>query len=139
MAANALLISCPIRQFVRNYTHNSKTKGSTRTFYLSNDCSTIGDTYSFGLELYVRYHWQVMDPNKDRNHFAICRFMRCGIDVLHVESLLYYHRCLFSVLELDSKYKGRVTLPNTHRSLFPISHFYANSVLRRIKRYGSTS
>ena len=30
------------------YMHNSKTKGRVRMVYLSNDCSTIGDMYSFG-------------------------------------------------------------------------------------------
>ena len=38
--------------------------------------------------------------------------------------------CIFSVLELDSRYKWRVMPPNTHRNLFPIGHFYAYSVLR---------
>ena len=31
-----------------DHTHNSKTKDRTRTFYLSNDCSTIEDIYSLG-------------------------------------------------------------------------------------------
>ena len=31
----------PIRNFVINYTNNSKTIGRIRTFYLSNDCCTI--------------------------------------------------------------------------------------------------
>ena len=34
-----------IRYFVPNYMHNSKTTGGITTFYLSNDCSTIGDIY----------------------------------------------------------------------------------------------
>ena len=34
--------------FVRNYTHNSKTKGGIKTFYLSNDCFNIRDIYSLG-------------------------------------------------------------------------------------------
>ena len=38
----------PICHFVRNYTHNSKTKGRMRTFYLSNNCSTIGHINSLG-------------------------------------------------------------------------------------------
>ena len=33
---------------VCNYMHNSKTKGGMRMFYLSNDCSTMGDVYSLG-------------------------------------------------------------------------------------------
>ena len=36
----------PVRQFVRNFAHNSKTKGGIRTFYLSNYCSTIRNIYS---------------------------------------------------------------------------------------------
>ena len=34
--------------FVRNYTHNSISKGGIRTFYLSNDCSTIREIYCLG-------------------------------------------------------------------------------------------
>ena len=32
-----------IHDFERSYKYNSKTKGRIRTFYISNDCSTIGD------------------------------------------------------------------------------------------------
>ena len=45
--------------------------------------------------------------------------------------LLYYQRCPVSVLELDERYDRRVMAPNTHRSLFPISHL---SVLTHISR-----
>ena len=38
----------PIRHFVCNYMHNSKTKGYIRMFCLSNGCSTLRDIYSFG-------------------------------------------------------------------------------------------
>ena len=38
----------PVRHLVRNYTHNSISKGGIRTFYLFNDCSTIGDIYYLG-------------------------------------------------------------------------------------------
>ena len=38
-------LSCMPFNFVRTYTHNSKTKGRIRTFYLTNDCSTIGKIY----------------------------------------------------------------------------------------------
>ena len=48
---------------------------------------------------------------------------RSYADVLHIEWLFYYHRCLFSVLELDVRYEWRVTPPSMHRSLFTISHF----------------
>ena len=34
--------------FLCNYTHNSKTKGGIRTFYLLNDCFTIEHIYSLG-------------------------------------------------------------------------------------------
>ena len=37
-----------IWHFMCNYMHNLKTKGRIRTFYLWNDCSTIGDIYSLG-------------------------------------------------------------------------------------------
>ena len=54
------------------------------------------------------------------------------VDVLHIEWLLYYWRCLFCVLELDASYKWQVTHPDTHHSLFPISYFCIYSVLRHI-------
>ena len=52
------------------------------------------------------------------------------LDVLHIQLMLYYRRCIFSVLELDSRYNWRVTLQNTHCNLFPIGHFYEYSVHR---------
>ena len=57
---------------------------------------------------------------------------RSYADVLHIQWLLYYRRCLFSVLELDARYQWRGTLPNTHRSLFPISHCRVYSAIRHI-------
>ena len=42
--------------------------------------------------------------------------------ILHVEWLLYYQRCLYSVLELNMRYNWWVMAPNTHCSLFLISH-----------------
>ena len=46
------------------------------------------------------------------------------MDVLHVKWLLYYRRCLFSVLWLYVWYNWQVMAPNTHHSLFMISHLY---------------
>ena len=54
MAPNTCRGGFIICHFVHNYTHNSKTEGRIRTFYLSNDSSTIGDISS--LELQVRYN-----------------------------------------------------------------------------------
>ena len=48
MIPNTLHGLFPICHFVRKYTHNTKTKVHIRTFYLSNDCSTVGDIYSLG-------------------------------------------------------------------------------------------
>ena len=62
---------------------------------------------------------------------------RLYADILHIEWLLYYRKCLFSVLELDARYEWRVTPPNTHRSLFLISHFCVYSVLRHGPRHAS--
>ena len=44
------------------------------------------------------------------------------MDILHIEWLLYYQRCLLSVLQLDARYNWWVTAPNMPHSLFPISH-----------------
>ena len=76
VAPKAVHAGFPVCHFVRNYTHKLKTKGRIRTFYLLNDCTTIGDIYVFSwLELYARYHQQVMDPNTHRNHHAIRCFV----------------------------------------------------------------
>ena len=48
MAPNACHSGFPTHHFVYNYTHNSKTKGCIRTFYLSNNSSTIRGIYSLG-------------------------------------------------------------------------------------------
>ena len=37
-----------IRNFVHKYIYNMKTKGHIRTFYLSDDRTTINDIYSLG-------------------------------------------------------------------------------------------
>ena len=44
------------------------------------------------------------------------------MDILHIDWLLNYRICLFSVLELDVRYSWWVMAPNAHCSLFPISH-----------------
>ena len=54
---------------------------------------------------------------------------RSYMDAQHVERLLYYWRCLFSVLKLDVRYDWRVMAPNMHHKIFPIGHF---CVLTRI-------
>ena len=41
---------------------------------------------------------------------------RSYIDVLHIEWLLHYWRCLFSVLELDVRYDWWVMAPNMYHS-----------------------
>ena len=43
------------------------------------------------------------------------------MDILHIKSLLYHRRCLFTVLELDVRLNLWVMPPNSHCSLFPIS------------------
>ena len=44
------------------------------------------------------------------------------MDVQHVEWVLYDWRSLFSVLELDVRYRWQVMAPNMHRSGFSISN-----------------
>ena len=46
MAPNTRRGGLPIHHFVHNHMHNLKTEGYIRTFYLVNDCFTIGDVYS---------------------------------------------------------------------------------------------
>ena len=47
------------------------------------------------------------------------------MDVLHIEWLLYYWRCLFSVLQLKVRYEWWVMVPKMHCSPFLISHLCA--------------
>ena len=64
MASNTHRDTFPILHFVCNYIHNLKTEGRIKTFYLSNDCSTIRDIYSLGYscmhntmgELWIQTH-----------------------------------------------------------------------------------
>ena len=63
----------PIHHFVHNYTHNLKTKGRIRMFYLSNDHSTIRD---------ISIPWvravndgRLMDPNMQRYYLLIQQFV----------------------------------------------------------------
>ena len=53
-------------------------------------------------------------------------------DVLHILPLLYYRRCLFSVLELDVRYKWSLMPSKMYRSLFLVSHFSVYSILRHV-------
>ena len=55
-------------------------------------------------------------------------------DVLHIQWLLYYQSCRFSVLELDARYEWRGTPSNTHRGLFPLSYFCVYGALRHITK-----
>ena len=57
-------------------------------------------------------------------HAAWLEHYRSCADVLYIEWLLYYRRCLFSVLKLDVRYKWRVMSPNMHCSHFPISRVH---------------
>ena len=50
------------------------------------------------------------------------RNYRSYMDILLVERLLYYRRCLFSGSELHARYDWWVMAPSAHRSLSPTSH-----------------
>ena len=47
---------------------------------------------------------------------------RSYMDILHIKWLLYYWRCLFSVLEVDVRYKWWVVAPNMHSSFLSKGH-----------------
>ena len=139
MAPNTRHDGFPVRHFVRNYTHNLKTKRRIRTFYLYIERLLYPRRHLFSwLDLYAKYDRRVMNSNTEGNHLSFRYNILCVVtlenyrsftDVLNIEWLLYTQRCLFSVLELDARYEWRGTTPNTHRSLFPISHFCVHSVL----------
>ena len=61
-----------IRHFVHTCTHNSKTKGHIGTLYLTIKKLLYYRRYlSSGLELYVRFDRQVIDPNTQGSLFWI--------------------------------------------------------------------
>ena len=95
--------------FVRTYIHNSKTTGCIRTFYLSNNCSTIGDDFS-RLELYARYDWRVMTSNMHHSLFLICHL--CVL--LHITWKL-------QVVCGHSAYQMTALLPNTFLVCFRVA------------------
>ena len=78
----------PIQHFVHIYACNSKTTGDTRTFYISNDCSTIGDVY-FLLEVDVRYKWRVMPPNTHHSLFPISHCVYTVVAHQHIITKLW--------------------------------------------------
>ena len=86
MAPNTRCGGFSICHFVHNYTHNLKTKGRIRTFYLSNNWSTIKDNYSVGYSCIRVAIWQIMDPNTHRNHFLIQ--VLCGCSTYRITALL---------------------------------------------------
>ena len=79
------------------------------------------------LELYARSHRRVMHPITHQNHFAIRHFVRtytrnlkttgCMRRSTYRMTILLSQMSIF-VLELDSRYKWRVTPPNTHHNRF---------------------
>ena len=75
MAQKALRVGFPVRHFGRTST-TQKLKAvqgrfAYRTIALLLEISIL----LYLLELYVKYHWRVMDPNTRRNHFAIRRIV----------------------------------------------------------------
>ena len=58
------------------------------------------------------------------------------MDILHIEWLLYYRRCLLSVLELDAKYDWWVMASKriAVRSYKPFVHIYLQAKLEHIER-----
>ena len=93
--------------------HNSKSIRRLRTIRTPNDGTTIRD-----LPFLELVRAACMRAKIDELWFQT-RVASC-VDVLHTERLIYYRRCLLSVLELDARYEWRVTPPNTHRSRFPV-------------------
>ena len=139
-----IVVGFPIRHFVHNFMHNFKTKGCIRTFYLGTIallleiCTCIllvtcmADTIG---ELWI----QTRIATTSNRTFRVYLYLhaqhencRLYVDVLLFKWLLYYWRCLFSLLDLDVRYEWRVTPLNTYCSLFPISHFCIYSTLRLI-------
>ena len=125
MAPNTRHNGFCICHFVHNYKHNSKTKDRIRRFYLLNDCSAVKDVHS----LAVCEIWSASYGSKHAlqplSNKAFCVYLhkwienyRSCVDVLHVEWLLYYWRCLFSVLELDVRYEWWFMPPNTYCQSF---------------------
>ena len=52
--SNHTLQRFPLQHFVHTYTHNSKATGYIWTFYISNNCSTIGD-----IVVWLRVAWEI--------------------------------------------------------------------------------
>ena len=110
--------------FVRTYTHNLKTTGCIRTFYIWNVCSTIEDAY-----FWVRVACKIQLVSYGSKHasesFSDTLFARtCTqlgtylsyMDVLHIEWLLDYWRHFFVwFVELHKRSDGRAMTPDTHQ------------------------
>ena len=120
------------------YPHNMKTKGAR----IYKDVLPIKRLlyywrYLFsGLELYVRYDLLVIDPKTHHNHYfryyilCVHTLIIKKLQVVYrrsilIERVLYYQSCLFSMLELNVRYRWPVMAPNTHHSLFLISDLCA--------------
>ena len=78
-----------------------------------------------------------MNPNVHRNHFPMRHYVHtytsnselqviCDPSTYPMTALLL--EMAIVVLELDARYDWRVMLPNTHHSLFFISHLYIISI-----------
>ena len=99
MATNARRVGFPVCHFVRNYIHNSKTKGHTRTFCLSNDCSTIEDI------LLVRSVCEIPSASYGYKHTSkpICNTSFCAYTLVARKLLIVCRHSTYGMTALLSQ------------------------------------
>ena len=131
MAPSTFCSLFPASRFVHTYMHNLKTKGRIRMFYLSNNCSTIGDVYSLSQSCMQDRNGKLWIRTCITNifqHYILYVLTLITRKVQFVcRSSTYRMNALLSVmsnfvLELDARCDWQVMSPNVHHSVFLISH-----------------
>ena len=140
MALNTCCSLFPLHHFVCNYTHKSKTTGSIRMLYLSNEYSTIGDIYFLGWS----YMWDTISDlwiqtgiatSFQYDIFCLLMLIAQKLQVIYEHSTyqitdLLSEMSVFCV-ESGCEYDWWLMAPNMHCSLFsnqPIVHTYMHTL-----------
>ena len=134
-----ITVSFLIHHFTCNYTHKLKTqKMYASILRIERLIYNMRCVFS-GLDLPVRYGWQVMPPNTHHSFLPIGNLCllplitwtlhRSYMVVLHIKRVLYYRTYFLGELELLERFNWKPTAPDMHRgcSLIQCYHPYAAS------------
>ena len=121
----------PIRNFVRIYTHNLKTRGRIWAFYILNDYSTMGDIYYLGQtwmwdttgELWLQTRIAELDELESYGPRFTSVVLWCNLMCVYTASLFIHHYLVgnylcqqnSNILWMHTTHQTTASLPTMHR------------------------